>query len=398
MRLCESTDHFLPRSSPCIVRSSAFKAGNASPPVSDPSPLLSCVSSKPNNGPPPLSISARSFSQTAKLTPSCLRRSNGSIKGSYSITLCPPPPCAAEPQVPDVDLTTSNGEIRARLTLYGKRPAHISAYTKNGAVRLHTQREGVVNINAETKNGAVYLWLPRGFDGIVTAHSGNGVVKLSRRAMEFAVIVPYPGLGQAWRVKVPKDADGGRRGSGAGSGGGGGGGGVRSASGGDTGSDGGTAGGNGASAGTGGGGTVDEKSPASTGSPKSSTSPSSAYASLVAPGGDKKSLALAIATDPQNQADTEDEHRLAREARDAAQARDRAQIDELLRSCRLVSEEHEIEDERLRRDGAREGRQGGRMEDGKAGPDRADARTANGKVTVYLEDEEEGEGSRCAVM
>lgn len=133
---------------------------------------------------------------------------------------------APVPEKPDVELRTANGSIQSSLALIGTRPATITATSWNGAVRLRTERQGTVAIEAESKNGAVHLWLPAGFDGIVTASSGNGNVKLTNALMESAVLVPHSGPGQAWRVKAP-DSRGGGTGAGGCDGGNGGNGGRK---------------------------------------------------------------------------------------------------------------------------------------------------------------------------
>lgn len=280
---------------------------------------------------------------------------------------------APAPEKPDVELRTANGSIQSSLALVGSRPATITATSWNGAVRLRTERQGTVAIEAESKNGAVHLWLPFGFDGIVTASSGNGNVKLSNALMENAVLVPHSGPGQAWRVKAP-DSRGGGTGAGGGDGGNG---------------------GNGGRKGVRAHATIEinmqfgnkgsalpapptpsvpptPPSPPSVVSPtppKPPVPPSESAASTSSipnpftPTDDKKSLALAYAT-ADAERDREDDH-----AQEPIPVR------------------------------AQWERQVGEMGEEVAGPDRAKARTANGNVRIYLADEGEEEcSSKCSVM
>lgn len=288
----------------------------------------------------------------------CIRATNGAIRGAYAVRLLPPS------ERPDAELWTANGAIDVRLSLLGARAARIDAHTWNGAVRLRAAREGPVTLDARSRNGAVHLWLPRGFDGILTAASGNGSVRLSPALMRLAVLVPHQGQ-QAWRVKAPATGgDGGGKGEG------------------------GAGGGPGAECGSSSGGrkrgealieislsfgSGKQPEPQPDASSSQSRHPhlpppaelSSPQASPFTPGDDKKALALALAT-----AD-EQRERAAGDLLDQ-QVRDRSPVQ--------TEEPAEVGGE-------------------KAGPDRANATTANGKVRVYLADEDEDEDcSKCLVM
>lgn len=132
---------------------------------SDPPPSYEASASHPNRPPLPPRNPAQSLEAQApgvavpagvptSLAPLTVSKTWSSIRKKYAVRLAPGPAPG-----PDVRLVTSEGDIHASVYLLGSagRPARIELHTSDGSIKLRLSRERgqAVDVQAVTSNGAL---------------------------------------------------------------------------------------------------------------------------------------------------------------------------------------------------------------------------------------------------